>query len=126
MQRKGLKRNDIDKFYTAPNIASMCVDIFKSNVNPSIIDIIIEPSAGDGAFIPSIKKLTNHCKFYDLEPEHNDIIQQDFLDFEYNQFKKDYKKIAKEFRSMKRIWLGKGLDGLLDRRESEAKLIESC
>jgi len=40
--------------------------------------------------------------------------------------KKDYKKIAKEFRSMKRIWLGKGLDGLLDRRESEAKLIESC
>ena len=40
--------------------------------------------------------------------------------------KKDYKKIAKEFRGMKRIWIGKGLDGLLDRRESEAKLIESC
>lgn len=40
--------------------------------------------------------------------------------------KKDYKKIAKEFRSMKRIWEGKGLDGLLDRREAEAKLIESA
>lgn len=40
--------------------------------------------------------------------------------------KKDYKKIAKEFRNMKRIWIGKGLDGLLERRESEAKLIESC
>jgi hypothetical protein len=38
--------------------------------------------------------------------------------------KKDYKQIAKEFRSMKRIWVGKGLDGLLERREAEAKLIE--
>lgn len=40
--------------------------------------------------------------------------------------KKDYKKIAKEFRSMKRIWIGKGLDGLLERREAEAKLLEDC
>jgi len=40
--------------------------------------------------------------------------------------KKDYKKIAKEFRNMKRIWVGKNLDGLLDRREAEAKLIETC
>lgn len=39
--------------------------------------------------------------------------------------KKDYKKIAKEFRNMKRLWVGKGLDGLIERRESEAKLIES-
>jgi GH24 family phage-related lysozyme (muramidase) len=39
--------------------------------------------------------------------------------------KKEYKKIAKEFRSMKRIWEGKGLDGLLERREAEAKLMES-
>ncbi len=38
--------------------------------------------------------------------------------------KKDYKKIAKEFRNMKRIWVGKNLDGLLERREAEAKLIE--
>lgn len=40
--------------------------------------------------------------------------------------KKDYKKIAKEFRNMKRIWIGKGLDGLIERREAEAKLIESA
>lgn len=39
---------------------------------------------------------------------------------------KDYKKIAKEFRNMKRIWVGKNLDGLIERREAEAKLIESC
>jgi hypothetical protein len=40
--------------------------------------------------------------------------------------KKDYKKIAKEFRNMKRVWVGKNLDGLLERREAEAKLIETC
>lgn len=38
--------------------------------------------------------------------------------------KKDYKKIAKEFRNMRRIWIGKGLDGLLERREAEAVLVE--
>jgi hypothetical protein len=40
--------------------------------------------------------------------------------------KKEYKKIAKEFRNMKRVWIGKGLDGLLERREAEAKLVEVC
>jgi hypothetical protein len=40
--------------------------------------------------------------------------------------KKDYKGIANEIRKMKRIWKGKGLDGLIERREAEAKLVESC
>jgi GH24 family phage-related lysozyme (muramidase) len=40
--------------------------------------------------------------------------------------KKNYKGIAKEFRKMKRIWKGKGLDGLLARRDAEADLVESC
>lgn len=39
--------------------------------------------------------------------------------------KKDYAKIAQELRSMKRLWKGKNLDGLIERREAEAKLIES-
>ena len=39
--------------------------------------------------------------------------------------KKDYKGIANEFRKMKRIWVGKGLDGLLERRDAEAKLAET-
>lgn len=40
--------------------------------------------------------------------------------------KKNYKGIAKELRNMKRIWKGKGLDGLIERREAEAKLVETC
>jgi GH24 family phage-related lysozyme (muramidase) len=39
---------------------------------------------------------------------------------------KKYKEIAAQFRKMKRLWVGKGLDGLLERRDAEAKLIESC
>lgn len=35
-------------------------------------------------------------------------------------------QIAKQIRSMKRLWVGQGLDGLLKRREAEAKLVESA
>lgn len=39
---------------------------------------------------------------------------------------KDYNGIAKEVRAMKRLWINKGLDGLLKRRDEEADLIDSC
>lgn len=39
---------------------------------------------------------------------------------------KKYSAIAQEIRNMKRIWKGKGLDGLLRRRDKEASLVESC
>lgn len=39
---------------------------------------------------------------------------------------KNYKQIAREIRSMKRLWVGKGLDGLLRRRDEEASIVESC
>ena len=39
---------------------------------------------------------------------------------------KDYKAIANEIRKMKRLWVGKGLNGLLKRRDEEAELIENC
>ena len=37
---------------------------------------------------------------------------------------KDYKGIAEQIRSMKRLWVGKNMDGLLARREKEATMIE--
>lgn len=40
--------------------------------------------------------------------------------------KKDYRSIALEFQKMKRIWKGKGLDGLLARRDAESNLVLSC
>jgi GH24 family phage-related lysozyme (muramidase) len=38
---------------------------------------------------------------------------------------RDYRGIAKQIRAMKRLWQGKGLDGLLTRRDAEADLVES-
>jgi len=37
----------------------------------------------------------------------------------------DLQEIANQLRSMKRLWEGKGLDGLIKRREDEAELVES-
>lgn len=37
-----------------------------------------------------------------------------------------YNYIAGQIISMKRLWVGKGLDGLLTRRNDEAKLIKAC
>lgn len=34
--------------------------------------------------------------------------------------------VADQIRAMKRLWEGKGLDGLLARRDAEADLVESC
>jgi hypothetical protein len=39
---------------------------------------------------------------------------------------KNYSAISREIRDMKRIWRGKGLDGLLRRRDKEASLVENC
>jgi GH24 family phage-related lysozyme (muramidase) len=38
----------------------------------------------------------------------------------------DLQEIADQLRSMKRLWVNKGLDGLLRRRDEEAQLVESC
>ncbi len=38
--------------------------------------------------------------------------------------KQDLDSIAKEFQSMKRLWQDKGLEGLLHRRDSEARMIK--
>ena len=38
----------------------------------------------------------------------------------------DLPAIAEQLESMKRLWDGKGLDGLLRRREAEAALVRSC
>lgn len=38
----------------------------------------------------------------------------------------DLQEIADELRAMKRLWVGKGLDGLLKRRDAEAELVESA
>ena len=82
-QKTGLKRNTIDKFYTNTNIANECLNILKNTgIIDKEIDLMIEPSAGNGSFITGIKNLCSNYAFYDLEPMHNEIIKQDYLNFE--------------------------------------------
>lgn len=84
-QTKGLRRNVIDKYYTKNSVAELCLNMVKQNIQINAADdFIIEPSAGNGAFITGIKTLTRNYRFYDLEPEHTEIVKQDYLLYEYN------------------------------------------
>lgn len=89
----GLKRNTIDKFYTNSNVVKECLKLVKNNINISDNDLCIEPSAGNGSFIPEIKENFNNYKFYDIEPEHNDIQKQDYLELDFNNILENYDKI---------------------------------
>lgn len=40
--------------------------------------------------------------------------------------KRDYAGMSAQIRKMKRLWVGKGMDGLLARREAEARLMEGA
>ena len=83
-QDTGLKRKTIDKYYTSEIIVKTCIDLVNEKLNIKDIDLCIEPSAGNGAFIDSIKKIFKNYKFYDLEPENNEVIKQNYLEFDYN------------------------------------------
>lgn len=64
-----------DKFYTNPDIAKICYEVFVEYVSrycPTFS--IVEPSAGNGAF------LHEHVVGYDLFPEHPNVQKNDFLD----------------------------------------------
>lgn len=78
-QTKGLKRNTVDKFYTKPSVVSDCLKAFTHHIKLDKNDILIEPSAGNGAFIGEMRKTGNASLFYDIEPENDDIVRQDYL-----------------------------------------------
>lgn len=73
MQDTGkFRTNDKDKFFTKPSVAIACVNTLR----PHAVGAWIEPSAGAGAFVDAAGR---EVIALDLEPERQDIIQQDFL-----------------------------------------------
>ena len=74
---KGHKEEN-DKFYTKPEVSKLCINM----IDLSDFDLIIEPSAGCGSF----SKQIDNCVAYDLVPEDNTIIQQDFFELDITQF----------------------------------------
>jgi predicted RNA methylase len=93
-QTTGIGRNTVDKFYTKPDVVELCESKIREHLNISYErDLIIEPSAGNGAFISRIKTLTKHYKFYDIEPENVEILKQDYLELDGQLFVDRYQKI---------------------------------
>jgi len=92
-QSKGLKRNTIDKYYTKGIVVEQCLNIFKEYIMLNPEDLIVEPSAGNGAFISGIKALTSNYRFYDIEPDNDEIIKQDYLQYDYGIIKSAFSKI---------------------------------
>ena len=89
----GLNRNTIDKYYTKQHITQLCFDYINNNLKIQKTDLIIEPSAGNGSFINIIKKLSDNYIFYDIEPENDEIIKQDFLETNIEEYLNKYSKI---------------------------------
>ena len=92
-QNVGLKREIDDKFYTAPFIVKECINFVNKFIDIKENDICIEPSAGNGSFINHIKTLFKNYIFYDLKPENDEIIKQDYLLFNYCSIKETFSKI---------------------------------
>ena len=80
VQKVGLKRNPIDKYYTSLVVANDCIDLFISKVDVCIEDLIVEPSAGNGSFIGPLNEVGCAVAFYDIAPEHSCVSKQDYLD----------------------------------------------
>jgi hypothetical protein len=92
-QTTGLNRNTIDKYYTKDIVVELCLNLFKKYIQITSDDLIVEPSAGNGSFITGIKSLSSNFKFYDLEPDNDEIIKQDYLLFDYGSVKETFSKI---------------------------------
>ena len=92
MQKCGLKRNIIDKFYTKKTIVNQCITILQNHINITDKTLIIEPSAGNGAFVDAIVKLGSYQIFIDKEPEDERIERMDYFEMDID-FEGEYDKI---------------------------------
>lgn len=63
-----------DKYYTSILVSKYCIDKTFEIIGKNNITDIIEPSAGNGSFSNQL-----NCTAYDIEPDSENIIQQDFL-----------------------------------------------
>lgn len=77
------RKHELDKFYTKPEMAAECL----SRLDLDSYSLVIEPSAGSGAFSNQIE----NCVAFDLEPEDPKITKQDW--FLYSRERDSQEKI---------------------------------
>ena len=69
-----------DKYYTDKEVVNKCWEILKETIDFNEVTEIIESSAGAGAWLDKIKSTGIPYKAYDILPEHEEVIEQDFLE----------------------------------------------
>lgn len=72
------RKLNLEQFFTTERNVNFCL----SKLNLNDFDLIVEPSAGDGAFSNKL-----NCIAYDIEPKNDKIIKQDYLQLDISQFK---------------------------------------
>lgn len=79
-----MKKINLDKYYTPSKLAKYVVDKTKEVIGEESITEYIEPSAGGGVFLDYLDK---PFLAYDIKPDDERIIRQDFLelDLEYKK-----------------------------------------
>jgi len=73
---------ELDKYYTPKELAKYCIDKTYQVIGENISEVI-EPSAGNGSFSLQIPS----CYAYDIAPEHESIVKQDFLNLDISYLK---------------------------------------
>jgi hypothetical protein len=73
------KSKQLDKFYTSDDIAKRFVEVINTHFPLEQYDLVLEPSAGNGNIL---KYLPENSIGLDLEPEGDNIIQQDFFKYQ--------------------------------------------
>ena len=76
---KVVRKEGLDKFYTIPSYSKKCIDKVYELCDVSSLDLIVEPSAGDGSFFNQINN--NNKIGIDIAPENDDIIKKDFFEY---------------------------------------------
>jgi hypothetical protein len=86
MQGTGKFRKGLDKYYTTPAVAAACVMKLIDLLGPGVAAAAqwIEPSAGAGVFVDSLKAAVPDaaCSALDLEPAGSSIETADFMAWE--------------------------------------------
>jgi hypothetical protein len=72
----------LDKFYTIEPVVVSCISTITERYDWNTWDLIIEPSAGNGSFLHKIPVANGKKIGLDIQPEHYDIIEKNFFDFE--------------------------------------------
>lgn len=82
MKKTGLRRDTIDKFYTSEATVQRVVALVREYVDINTSDVILEPSAGSGAFLQSLKELSGNVVAMDVAPEHEEVTLCDFFEWQ--------------------------------------------